>query len=153
MTGFLGTKATFAQDVSFVGSILVAIATTIGAYLAVRGYYTAHRWVQTGAVAANLILVFGVMIPSLLSVTPDENLNLPTAAFVAMPAHEVVGTVAMLFGVYVVLVGNGWLPVRWRFINYKPFMRLAFVLYLVATLVGVVVYWLIHNLNWLTTMW
>ncbi|WP_298820911.1 hypothetical protein [Chloroflexus sp.] len=147
MTGFLGTKATFAQDVSLVGSILVAIAFIVGAYLAVRGRYTAHRWVQTGAAVMNLALVFGVMIPSLLAVTPDENLTLPAAAFVAMPAHEVVGTVAMLFGVYVVLVGNGWLPARWRFpySSYKLLMRIAFALYLVATIVGVAVYVLIHT--------
>lgn len=145
MSGFLGTKATFAQDVSLVGSILVAIAFTAGAYLAVKGYYTAHRWLQTGAAVANLALVFGVMIPSLLAVTPDENLTLPAVAFVAMPAHEVVGTVAMLFGVYMVLVGHGWLPARWRFTNYKPFMRIAFALYLVATVVGVAVYLLIHT--------
>lgn len=145
MSGFLGTKATFAQDVSLVGSIIVAIAFTIGAYLAVKGYYASHRWLQTGAAAANLALVFGVMIPSLLAVTPDENLTLPAAAFVAMPAHEVIGTVAMLFGVYVVLVGNGWLPARWRFTNYKPFMRIAFALYWVATVAGVAVYLLIHT--------
>ncbi len=145
MSGFLGTKATFAQDISLVGSIIVAITFTIGAYVAVKGYYAAHRWLQTGAAVANLVLVFGVMIPSLLAVTPDENLTLPAAAFVAMPAHEVIGTVAMLFGVYVVLVGNGWLPARWRFANYKPFMRIAFALYWAATVVGVAVYLLIHT--------
>ncbi|WP_322821130.1 hypothetical protein [Chloroflexus sp.] len=145
MNGFLGTKATFAQDISLIGSILVAIAFTIGAYLAVKGYYTAHRWVQTGAAGVNLALVFGVMIPSLLNVSPDENLTLPTAAFVAMPAHEVIGTVAMVFGIYVVLVGNEWLPQRWRFTNYKLFMRIAFGLYLAATIIGVAVYVLIHT--------
>ncbi|MEJ5346093.1 MAG: hypothetical protein WHS83_14375 [Chloroflexus sp.] len=145
MNGFLGTKATFAQDISLIGSILVAIAFTIGAYLAVKGYYTAHRWVQTGAAGVNLALVFGVMIPSLLNVSPDENLTLPTAAFVAMPAHEAIGTVAMVFGVYVVLVGNEWLPKRWRFTNYKLFMRIAFGLYLAATIIGVAVYVLIHT--------
>ncbi|GIV93110.1 MAG: hypothetical protein ACUVSL_10445 [Chloroflexus sp.] len=145
MNGFLGTKATFAQDISLIGSILVAIAFIIGAYLAVKGYYTAHRWVQTGAAGVNLALVFGVMIPSLLNVSPDENLTLPAAAFVAMPAHEVIGTVAMVFGVYVVLVGNEWLPQRWRFTNYKLFMRIAFGLYLAATIIGVAVYVLIHT--------
>ncbi len=145
MNGFLGTKATFAQDVSLVGSIIVAIAFTIGAYLAMKGLYTAHRWVQTGAAVANLALVFGVMIPSLLAVTPDENLTLPAAAFVAMPAHEIIGTVALVFGMYVVLVGNEWIPQRWRFANYKRFMRIAFALYLVATVVGVAVYFLIHT--------
>ncbi|ABY37101.1 MAG TPA: hypothetical protein DEF43_07215 [Chloroflexus aurantiacus] len=145
MNGFLGTKATFARDISLIGSILVAIAFIVGAYLAVKGYYTAHRWVQTGAAGVNLALVFGVMIPSLLNVSPDENLTLPTAAFVAMPAHEVIGTVAMVFGVYVVLVGNKWLPQRWRFTNYKLFMRIAFGLYLAATIIGVAVYVLIHT--------
>lgn len=145
MNGFLGTKATFAQDISLIGSILVAIAFIIGAYLAVKGYYTAHRWVQTGAAGVNLALVFGVMIPSLLNVSPDENLTLPAASFVAMPAHEVIGTVAMVFGVYVVLVGNEWLPQRWRFTNYKLFMRIAFGLYLAATIIGVAVYVLIHT--------
>lgn len=145
MNGFLGTKATFAQDISLIGSILVAIAFIIGAYLAVKGYYTVHRWVQTGAAGVNLALVFGVMIPSLLNVSPDENLTLPAAAFVAMPAHEVIGTVAMVFGVYVVLVGNEWLPQRWRFTNYKLFMRIAFGLYLAATIIGVAVYVLIHT--------
>ncbi len=145
MNGFLGTKATFAQDVSLVGSIIVAIAFTIGAYLAMKGLYTAHRWVQTGAAVANLALVFGVMIPSLLAVTPDENLTLPAAAFVAMPAHEIIGTVALVFGMYVVLVGNEWIPQRWRFTNYKRFMRIAFALYLAATVVGVAVYFLIHT--------
>lgn len=145
MNGFLGTKATFAQDISLIGSILVAIAFIVGAYLAVKGYYTAHRWVQTGAAGVNLALVFGVMIPSLLNVSPDENLTLPAAAFVAMPAHEVIGTVAMVFGVYVVLVGNEWLPQRWRFTNYKLFMRIAFGLYLAATIIGVAVYVLIHT--------
>lgn len=145
MNGFLGTKATFAQDISLIGSILVAIAFIVGAYLAVKGYYTAHRWVQTGAAGVNLALVFGVMIPSLLNVSPDENLTLPTAAFVAMPAHEVIGSVAMVFGLYVVLVGNEWLPQRWRFTNYKLFMRIAFGLYLAATIIGVAVYVLIHT--------
>ncbi|MGQ9482215.1 hypothetical protein [Chloroflexus sp.] len=145
MNGFLGTKAPFAQDISLIGSILVAIAFIIGAYLAVKGYYTAHRWVQTGAAGVNLALVFGVMIPSLLNVSPDENLTLPAAAFVAMPAHEVIGTVAMVFGVYVVLVGNEWLPQRWRFTNYKLFMRIAFGLYLAATIIGVAMYVLIHT--------
>lgn len=145
MNGFLGTKATFAQDISLIGSILVAIAFIIGAYLAVKGYYTAHRWVQTGAAGVNLALVFGVMIPPLLNVSPDENLTLPAAAFVAMPAHEVIGTVATVFGVYVVLVGNEWLPQRWRFTNYKLFMRIAFGLYLAATIIGVAVYVLIHT--------
>lgn len=138
--GFLGTEASLLADVALVGSIIVAIMFTVGAYLAIRGQYEAHRWVQTTGAIANLALVLGIMIPSLLSVDPSENVELPAAAFVAMPAHEIFGTVGMLFGLFVVLRGNELVPNRLKFQNYKPFMRAAYALYLIATIVGVAVY-------------
>jgi hypothetical protein len=47
--GLLGTEASLAADLALVGSIIVALAMTYGAYLVIRGRYEAHRWVQTGA--------------------------------------------------------------------------------------------------------
>jgi uncharacterized membrane protein YozB (DUF420 family) len=144
-TGFLGTQASLAADISLVGSVLVAIVFTTGAYLALRGQYEAHRWVQTGGALANLLLVLGIMIPSLLSVDPAENVELPAAAFVAMPAHEFVGAAALIFGLYVVLRGNELMPNRLKFQNYKPFMRAAYALYMLATLIGVAVYVVLYT--------
>jgi uncharacterized membrane protein YozB (DUF420 family) len=143
--GFLGTEASLAADLALVGSIIVALAMTYGAYLAIRGRYEAHRWVQTGAAIVNVVLIFGLMIPALLAVTPEENVDLPTSAFVAMPAHELIGAVALVFGLFVVLRGNNLVPARWRFQNYKPFMRAAYVLYMLATVVGIVVYVLLYT--------
>ncbi|NJN17719.1 MAG: hypothetical protein HC822_16315 [Oscillochloris sp.] len=138
--GFLGTEASLAADISLVGSILVALAFSGGAWLALRGRYEAHRWVQTAAAVVNLLLVLGIMIPSLLNVDPSENVDLPATAFVAMPAHEFIGLAALLFGLYVVLRGNELMPERLKFNNYKPFMRVAYGLYMAATLVGIAVY-------------
>lgn len=143
--GFLGTEASLGADIALVGSVLVMIAFTVGAGLALRGQYEAHRWVQTGGAVANLLLVLGIMIPSLLSVDPSENVELPASAFVAMPAHEFIGLAGLLFGLYVVLRGNGLMPARLSFQNYKPFMRWAYGLYLAATIVGIAVYLVLYT--------
>jgi uncharacterized membrane protein YozB (DUF420 family) len=138
--GFLGTRASLGADIALVGSILVVLTFTLGAWLARRGQYAAHGWVQTVGVAANLLLVFGIMIPSLLSVDPAENVELPASAFVSMTGHEIVGVAAMLFGLFVALRGHELVPARLKFRNYKLYMRWAYGLYLAATLIGVAVY-------------
>jgi len=138
--GFLGTGASLGADIALVGSVLVMAAFTVGAWLALRGQYEAHRWVQTGGAVMNLLLVLGIMIPSLVGVDPEENVGLPASAFLTMTGHEIVGVVALLFGLYVVLRGNELVPARLKFQRYKPFMRWAYGLYLLATLVGIGVY-------------
>lgn len=142
--GFLGTEASLAADIALVGSIIVALAFTLGAWLALRGRYEAHRWVQTAGAVVNALLVFGIMIPSLLSVDPSENVDLPPSAFLYMTGHEVVGAAALIFGLFVVLRGNGLVPARLRFKSYKPYMRWAYGLYLAATLIGVAVYMVLY---------
>ena len=54
--------------------------------------------------------------------------------------HALVGLVSLVMGVYVVLGGNGLLPKRLRYNNYKRWMRTSYALYMLATLLGVVVY-------------
>lgn len=143
-TGFLGTTASLGADIALVGSIIVALAFTAGAWLARRGQYEAHRWVQTAAAVVNLLLVFGIMIPSLLAVDPEENVELPASAFLYMTGHEILGVAALVFGLYVVLRGNGLVPERLKFKNYRPYMRWAYGLYLAATLIGVAVYGVLY---------
>lgn len=144
-SGFLGTRASLLADVALVGSILVLLGFSVGAYLAIRGRYEAHRWVQTGTAIVNVLLVLGIMIPSLLAVNPSENVALPASAFVAMPAHELIGTVGLLFGLFVVLRGNELVPRQLKFNNYKLFMRIAYGLYVLATIIGVVVYLVLYT--------
>jgi hypothetical protein len=54
--------------------------------------------------------------------------------------HAMLGTAALLFGIFVVLRGNELVPKGLRFNEYKPFMRTAYTLYMLATLLGVIVY-------------
>lgn len=138
--GLLGTKASLGADIALIGSIVVAITFTVGAWLARRGQYEAHRWVQTVAALVNLLLVLGIMIPALINVDPTENVTLPPSAFLYMTGHEILGAAALLFGLFVVLRGNNLVPARLKFRNYKPYMRWAYGLYIAATLIGVAVY-------------
>jgi uncharacterized membrane protein YozB (DUF420 family) len=144
--GFLGTTASLGADLALVGSIIVAVLFTVGAWLALRGQYEAHRWVQTAAAVLNLLLVLGLMIPALLSVDPTENVELPPSAFVYMTGHEIVGVIAVLFGLFVVLRGNNLVPERLKFKRYKPYMRWAYGLYIAATLIGIAVYLVLYVL-------
>lgn len=147
--GFLGTSANFASDVTLVLSLLVALILTIGVVLAVRHNYEAHRWFQTTGVILNAVLVLWMMIlPYRDFVAPAaETSPLPLSAVVTTRIHGLVGTTALIFGVFVMLRGNRLVPKFLRFSNYKAFMRTAYILYMVATLIGVFVYitWFVGN--------
>jgi uncharacterized membrane protein YozB (DUF420 family) len=54
--------------------------------------------------------------------------------------HAFIGMLGLLLGVFVVLRANKLVPKRLRFKNYKPFMRTSYILYMLATLIGVIVY-------------
>lgn len=140
--GFLGTNGNFAADMTLVLGILVGVLFTIGYVLARRKQYTAHRWVQTTAAAINLILVLWLMI------LPFRDFVLRGAAgpqpplFYVIPSiHGTIGAVALIFGVFVVLRGNGMMIKPLQFNNYKVFMRIAYGLYMAATLAGCAVYY------------
>lgn len=147
--GFLGTSANFAADMTLLASAFVALIFTIGAILAVRGHYTAHRWFQTTGAVINAILVLWMMIlPYRDFVMPADNpAGLPRSAIVITRIHGVVGAAALVFGLFVTLRGNGLMIKPLRFNNYKPFMRVAYVLYMTATLIGLFVYitWFVGN--------
>lgn len=149
--GFLGTSANWAADMTLLISGLVALLLTVGAVLAVRGNYEAHRWFQTTGVTLNAILVLWLMVlPFRDFVAPPDNpAGLPLSAIAVTRIHAAVGTVALLFGVFVMLRGNRLVPKFMRFNNYKAFMRVAYVLYMLATLIGLFVYitWFVGNPN------
>ena len=149
--GFLGTSANWAADMTLLLSGLVALLLTIGGVLAHRGQYGPHRWVQTTAVLLNAILVLWMMIlPFRDFVAPPDNpANLPGNALLVTRVHALFGTVTLLFGLFVMLRGNGLVPSFLRFNNYKAFMRVAYSLYMITTLIGVFVYitWFVGNPN------
>jgi uncharacterized membrane protein YozB (DUF420 family) len=148
--GFLGTSANFAADMTLVLMLLILAALTVGVVLARRGDYRTHRVVQTIAVAANAGLVLWMMIlPFRDFVAPGLPERLGERFYGVTTLHAVVGASAMLLGVYVVLRANGLMPKPLRFNNYKRVMRISYALYVLATLLGVLVYlaWFVGNPN------
>ena len=148
--GFLGTSANFLADMTLILSLLVATALTIGFLLARRGDYRSHRIVQTASAGTNLVLVLWLMIlPFRDFIAPGLPERLGERFYAVTTLHALVGSCALVFGVYVVLRANGLMPKPLRFRNYKPFMRLSYALYIAATLIGIAVYltWFVWNPN------
>ena len=139
--GFLGTNANRAADLTLVLILLSAGLFTLGVWLVRRKHFTAHRWVQTGAAVLNASLVLWMMLlPFRDFVAP----GLPGQAgepFYAISAiHGLIGASGLLLGAFVVLRANGLVPKPLRFSNYRLFMRVSYTLYMLATVLGVLVY-------------
>lgn len=149
--GFLGTSANFAADMTLLMSAAVALVLTVGAILAVKGRYKAHRWFQTTGVIINVILVLWLMVLPYRDfvAAPNNPGMLPLSAIATTRIHAAVGAAAFFFGVFVMLRGNGLMIKPLRFNNYKAFMRVSYVLYMTATLIGLFVYitWFVGNPN------
>lgn len=146
--GFLGTSANLAADMTLVLSLLIAGALTIGFFLARGKHYGTHRVVQTGAVIANAILVFWLMVlPFRDFVAPGVPDRLGERFYAVTTLHALVGAAALVLGIFVVLRANGLMPRRLRFRNYKPVMRVSYALYMLATTIGLFVYlaWFVWN--------
>ena len=139
--GFLRTHATILSDLTLVLILVTAILFTIGWQLARHKHYESHRWVQTFAAGLNAIVVLGVMINSFLThILPGIPGKLQQGDYAVSTVHAAVGAIGLLLGIFVVLRGNELVPNALRFKNYKLFMRTAYVLYMLATFLGVIVY-------------
>ena len=140
-TGFLGTNAPFISDVSLLLMLFTAALFTLGWRLAVSRRYAAHRWVQTFTVVLNTIVVIVVMVGSfILFILPGIPGKLGEGSYGITTLHALLGLVSVILGVYIVLGGNNLLPKKLRFTNYKRWMRLSYVLYMLTTLLGIVIY-------------
>jgi uncharacterized membrane protein YozB (DUF420 family) len=135
------TGAHLAATVTLLLSLLAAALFTVGWRLARRKRFEAHRWVQTGVVSPNAVLVLTWMVRSLVdNVVPHLPEKLGESSYLTATVHAVVGIIGLVVGVYVVLVGNKLLPEGLRFTDYKAFMRSAYALYMLGTLSGVILY-------------
>lgn len=139
--GFLGTKATLRSDLTLVIIIATAILFNIGFILARRQHFVAHRWVQTSAGILNTLVVLISMVTSyVIHILPGIPEKLGQGDYAVVTAHGIVGAIALLFGLFVGLRAHELIPQRLKFQNYKPFMRWAYSLYMLATLSGIGIY-------------
>ena len=139
--GFLGTKAPVRSDITLVLILITTVLFTIGWQLALRKRYEAHRWVQTAAAILNAIIVLLAMINIfIIYILPGIPGKLLQGSYGATTVHGLVGAIGLLLGLFVVLRANKLVPKSLRFKNYKLFMRTSYSIYMLATLLGVVVY-------------
>jgi plastocyanin len=118
----------------------MALGLVVGAVLARRRRFRLHGWLQGAIVTLNALLIAFVMIPSFYRYFGSR-----TADTRVVLVHAIAGSIAELLGLYVVLcAGLGWLPARFRFTNYKPWMRVTLAAWLVAFGLGA---WTYQKLN------
>lgn len=122
--------------------IVVGVLLTLGALLARRGWYRAHGACQATAYGLTLVMTAIWMLPvfvkffapNLIKARVDRTDLITTA-------HAGLGTAVLLLGAYVILVAaTGLVPHRWRFQNYRPWMRTLFALWWTAIALGVWTY-------------
>jgi len=148
--GFLGTAANFAADFTLTLMLLFAVLLTAGVLFAVKGRYTIHRWTQTTAVILSVIMVLWMMIlPYRDFVAPGVPQRLAEPFYWLTTLHAVVGFFAFVLGVFIVLRANGLMIERLKFNDYKGWMRVSYILYMVTVLLGLAVYyaWFVNNPN------
>jgi uncharacterized membrane protein YozB (DUF420 family) len=125
--------------------LLTAVMFTVGWQLARRKHYELHRWLQTAAASLNAFVVIFVMINSFVThILPGIPGKLLEGDYGVTTIHAVVGTIGLLLGIFVVLRANGLVPKGLRFKNYKLFMRTSYALYMLAALLGVIVYFEVY---------
>ncbi|MGB1252624.1 MAG: hypothetical protein ACPG8W_18570 [Candidatus Promineifilaceae bacterium] len=140
--GFFGTAGNFAADMTLVIMLLGASIFTYGAWVMIKhDDYNRHKMIQTVGAVVNLIMVLWMMVlPFRDFVVADKGGPRIPIFYQVTALHAIFGTVAVLFGWFVVLRGHGLMIEPLRFTNWKLFMRIAYGLYMIATILGIIVY-------------
>ncbi len=146
--GFLGTAASFRVDLTLVLILMAALFFTIGWQLALRKRFETHRWVQTIAAILNAIVVLSTMISSFITyILPGIPGKLNEGSYGITTIHALIGSIGLVLGIIVMLRGNKLVPKGLQFQNYKLFMRISYGLYMLSTLIGVLVYFIVYAGN------
>jgi uncharacterized membrane protein YozB (DUF420 family) len=76
----------------------------------------------------------------IIHILPGIPAKLIEGDYAVTTLHAIIGTIGLIFGVFVMLRGNKLVPKSLRFNNYKLFMRWAYALYMLSTLGGITIY-------------
>jgi hypothetical protein len=77
----------------------------------------------------------------ILHILPGIPAKLLQGSYGVTTVHAFVGMLGLILGIIVVLRGNELGPNALRFRNYKLVMRVSYALYMLATAIGVIVYY------------
>lgn len=123
--------------------VLMGLALMGGMVLARRRRFKAHAWCQSAVVLLNLLVIGSFMAPSFhRGVVPGIPSHLGRSYYLLATLHGILGLTAELFGLHVLLVaGTKLLSERLRFTRYKPWMRVALVLWWLDLIFGLATYY------------
>ncbi len=140
--GFLGRPSTFGADLNLLIQLGLGLLLLVGFLLARRSQYALHGACQSVALVATLLMTAVWMAPAFHANYGPAIFRLGNRVNVAAAAHVVSGTLALLVGIYVVLVaGTPLIPKALRFTSYKAWMRTLIAIWWLALLLGVLTYW------------
>ncbi len=140
-SGFITSRSSLGADLSLLASVTAAALLTAGVVLAVRRRYSAHRWVQTGAVALNGVVAISWMTVSLARfILPGLPGTLHEHGHLLAAVHASVGVVGVVLGVTLAVLGNA----RWSrgesLRAYRTPMRIAYAFYMTGVALGIALY-------------
>ena len=122
--------------------IALGILLGVGALLARRGWYRTHGACQATAYLITVVMTTIWMLPVFLKFFAPSHLraSLDRADAVAT-AHAALGSAVLLLGGYVILVAaTNVVPSRFRFNNYRRWMRSLLALWWSTILLGIWTY-------------
>lgn len=145
-SGFLGTHGSVGADASLVIMVAAAVLLSIGVALARTKRFGAHRWVQTAAVCLNAVPVAAWMIRSFwLYILPGLPGSLGANHVALTTVHAVTGLIGVVLGVFVMIRANQLEAKGQSLSRYKLPMRLAYLVYMLGTALGVGVYFVVYG--------
>lgn len=140
--GFLGTFAPFYADVNLVAQIIFIVGLLIG-YILIRAHKSgAHQYLKTSLVLFSIVMTvffMGIKFKMLLASGFSFSPIILVEVF-----HGLMGTLAILAGLFLILRMNNALPKTLRITWWKNLMRITFVLYLFVGVGGIALYFLLY---------
>jgi plastocyanin len=167
MVGLFGLNATTSANFNLAAHVAMGLALLGGFLLARRRWFTAHMICQSSVLLLNLPLIAFIMFPSYRDlVYPQVPGSLGDSFYWVASVHAVIGATAQLLGLWIILIAGlneidyrrglkakkegreapgGFdtgkiIPKRFRFRNYKPWMRTELTLWWIIVGLGIAVY-------------
>jgi uncharacterized membrane protein YozB (DUF420 family) len=142
-TGILGTRAHWAVDLNLIVQVALLVVLVAGLVQAKKRNLRVHHAWMTAIVVINAVFVIAVMNPAFFRILPSALGNPVTPELVLPFPHVLVGGLAELMGIYAVLWMRTDLESR-RPRNMKWFMCITFLLWALALVGGIVIYWVLY---------
>ena len=141
-TGFLGTAAPRAADITLLLEMGMGAGLLAGALLARAGRIWFHAACQSIIVLLNLTLIILTMFPAFhRQVLPKLPGRIGKPYYALAATHAALGGAAEIAGLYILLAaGTKLLPAKFRITRYKLWMRSVLLLWWIVLLLGMATY-------------